>query len=361
MIAPFQDFPATRPAPRVTLKDIATASGVSTATVSLALRNSPRISDERKAFILEVCDRLGYVRDARLSELMSHLRKGGRGSVNGALGVLVTRPLDAERSYDAIHRELMVGIRRKAESEGYALNVFDVAKEGLRPQRLRQILDARGISAIVALPSDDHSSIRGFDFSGLAAIAIGSEDESLGLNRICPNYLKMMDQLMRETLAQGYRRVGVAPPLKRGLLRNRMINSSLDYHLYEMPEASRAPDYDGGLDDASAFQDWIRIHQPDLILGDRKTSATLEALGTQAPEEIGFAAFDTVGMPESVSGLSIPYQLIAEEAVRLLVSQSNDNVRGLPEIPETVVVDGRYRSSETTASRYQESMLLTAV
>ncbi len=361
MIAPFRDFPATRPAPRITLKDIATASGVSTATVSLALRNSPRISEERKAFILEVCDRLGYVRDARLSELMSHLRKGGRGSVNGALGVLVTRPLDAERGYDAIHRELMVGIRRKAESEGYALNVFDVAKEGLRPQRLRQILDARGISAVVVLPSDDHSSIRGFDFSGLAAIGIGSEDESLGLNRICPNYLKMMDQLMRETLAQGYRRVGVAPPLKRGLLRNRMINSSLDYHLYEMPEASRAPDYNSELDDASAFQAWIRIHQLDLILGDRKTSATLEALGRQAPEEIGFAAFDTVGMPESVSGLSIPYQLIAEEAVRLLVSQSNDNVRGLPEIPETVVVDGRYRSSETTASQFQESMLLTAV
>lgn len=46
--------------PRVTLKDIAEATGFSSNTVSLALRNSPRLPLETRTLILEAAERLNY-------------------------------------------------------------------------------------------------------------------------------------------------------------------------------------------------------------------------------------------------------------------------------------------------------------
>ncbi|MHC4887426.1 MAG: LacI family DNA-binding transcriptional regulator, partial [Planctomycetota bacterium] len=56
-----------RPNRRVTMRDIAQASGTSPATVSLALADSPQIAARTRVRILALCEELGYSR--------SHLRR----------------------------------------------------------------------------------------------------------------------------------------------------------------------------------------------------------------------------------------------------------------------------------------------
>ena len=57
---------------RPTLRDIAKDAGCTNATVSLALRESPRISPETRARVREVAAKLGYRPDPMLSALAAH-------------------------------------------------------------------------------------------------------------------------------------------------------------------------------------------------------------------------------------------------------------------------------------------------
>jgi LacI family transcriptional regulator, galactose operon repressor len=46
---------------RVTIKDVAAASGVSTATVSLVLREEPVVAEATRQRVLDAIERIGYV------------------------------------------------------------------------------------------------------------------------------------------------------------------------------------------------------------------------------------------------------------------------------------------------------------
>lgn len=56
---------------RVTIKDLARAAGVSTTTVSLALRDDARISQATRARVQAVAAQLGYSRDPALAALVA--------------------------------------------------------------------------------------------------------------------------------------------------------------------------------------------------------------------------------------------------------------------------------------------------
>ncbi len=73
------------PAPsagRPTIRDVAVAAGVSKSLVSLVLRNSPRVSEERRSRVLSVIDDLGYEMNLAARSLATR--------DNGTVGVLVS-------------------------------------------------------------------------------------------------------------------------------------------------------------------------------------------------------------------------------------------------------------------------------
>lgn len=74
-----------RPAPRATIDDVAREAGVSTATVSRALRDHPNVADETKRRVMSAVDRLRYVANANASRLAS-----GHGRTVGLVSPLLT-------------------------------------------------------------------------------------------------------------------------------------------------------------------------------------------------------------------------------------------------------------------------------
>jgi len=58
----------------VSTRRIAQLAGVSPTTVSLALHNSPKIPAETKQRVIKIARRLGYRPNARVAELMAHMR-----------------------------------------------------------------------------------------------------------------------------------------------------------------------------------------------------------------------------------------------------------------------------------------------
>ncbi len=94
---------------RVTLADVAQAAGVSPATVSMALNESPLVRSATRARILETAQRLGYTRHPMARRLA--MRKSDCLCVAFAAG-----------PENVFYWEVMRGIMEAAEREGYRLS-----------------------------------------------------------------------------------------------------------------------------------------------------------------------------------------------------------------------------------------------
>ncbi|PFN74844.1 LacI family transcriptional regulator [Bacillus sp. AFS076308] len=106
---------------RVTLKDVAEHAGVSRATASLIVRNSPNVSEKTRKKVLESMDELGYVYDRVAANL--------RSKRSSTVGVIFT---DIANTYFS---DLLKGVSTTLEAEGYTVllgTTFDSEEKQVR-------------------------------------------------------------------------------------------------------------------------------------------------------------------------------------------------------------------------------------
>jgi LacI family transcriptional regulator len=332
---------------RITMSEIAAHAGVSRAKVSLVLRHPTRGSPALAARVSAAITKLGYSRDPLHAALLSFRRTNATRPKHTTIAFLtVTAPNVTWRNFLS-HQQMFQGATRRATELGYSLEEFSLTPS-MSPKRLKSILLARNIHAIIVAPVPDGCRPADFDFSEFSGVGLGFSFGWPPVERVSNDHFQSIVLAMRECRARGYRRIGLI--VSRAVserLGNRWVAGYFlcqsEYPQHErliplMPETAA--------DISRALPGWLKKQKPDvLIYGNYEIG---ESLAHEVAPRIGLVNLHVESPEGHESGIYQASSEVGARAVEAVVSQLHHSVFGLVANPSQHLIPGRWVSGKTT-------------
>jgi LacI family transcriptional regulator len=321
---------------RVTLKDVAAATGLSVATVSRSLGASPLIPERTRVLVQAAAARLGYERDPMLAALASYRKTVAPVHYHGTLALMLVD----QRSDRALHkglRQTRQYCEQSAAGLGYKIEEFDLA--GVTQGRMLRQLAARNITGILFPPLRNPGRRLDLDLEAFSAVKIGDTLVAPHLNVIAPQHYYNTTLQVRRVWELGYRRIGFWLPRTVDERTSGAFSAAFWRCQQDMPAEHRLEICLPPTFDERVFRDWFLRNRPDFIIS---LAATLE-LYTQ---RLGLPKVP-VAFPSTLGGedMSLPqidenWQMIYHAAIRLLDGMIRHGERGVPAIPRRIGIEG---------------------
>ncbi len=332
----------------MSVRIIASKLSISPSTVSLALRSSPRISAQTRERVLREADKIGYRPNAKINELMSHLRMNGTRSNEACFGVIsfydTLRPWEQSRHLTQIH-EAMID---RGEKLGYRLESLGLNAPGMSPSRFRDVLDARGIQGLLCFGSPNFEEEFPEELDHFAVVTIGLSI-STPMHRVTSHFFNDLYSTLDRLYAMGYRRPGlllgeyeenrsahVYPSAYFGWCEH-VLGNPLLMPLLRIGDLQPEP-----------ILDWVRCNRPDVVvcvhLYDevKKLNEIFTSNGISVPGDVGIAAVSQLLEGTHLSGMQQNQELMGAWAVELLASRIMNQDFGVPSFPKVQMVESKW-------------------
>lgn len=319
---------------RPTIRSLAKLAGVSKATVSLALRDNPRIRQTERERIQKLAAEAGYEPNALMAQLLAQLRASQVPAYQNTLGLLYMTTAIAELNAVTTFREWFAACKARARQLGYGVDEFMLYESGMNAERLTKILDARNIRGLVVMGPFRQSVIPpGFDaiWKRFVAVVIGMRPVRPALSCAANDQFSTAKQAMFALRELGYRRPGLC------------INPEVDAHVEDrfqagfsigqknLPKNDRLPVFDFQPTARERFQRWVKIHRPDSIVTlHHEIKAWVEEMGLDVPGDVGLIHLDRVPELEGWAGTRQNHESVGYAAIDLVVGQLHRNEIGIP-------------------------------
>jgi LacI family transcriptional regulator len=330
--------------PRPTLTDIARSLGYSKNTISLALRASPQIPESTRQRVRAEADRLGYRRNAVVSQLMAQLRSARKSNLQAKLA-LVNANLDptAFRTHPTIPI-YVEGCERRAESLGYDFDRFWLHDPELTAERWLRILAARGIKGLILVGLMDTNHLPAQlapVWNRLPCIVTGVRTRDPALSFCCVDHYNLALTAFERALALGYRRPALVIDDVIDALVERRFSAGYLTGQRLVPRAQQIPVFGdvNGPGRADAFRRWLDRHEPDVVFTlYNSVLGWLKAAGRRVPSDIGVIQLEWRGSRPDIAGMNQHNLAAGEAAVDMVVSQIHSNEQGVQEFPRATMI-----------------------
>jgi LacI family transcriptional regulator len=312
----------TKPASRVTIRDVAAHAHVNISTVSRALNPEARhlISDEAVVRVIESARAVGY----RPNKLASALTSGR----SHVVGILLP---DIE---NAVFPPIIRGIEERLAAEGYAALIANAAGSAADRERvLEQMFERQVDGLVVATASRDDQVVRRCILEHVPVVLVNrSEDHRLAPEVVNDDFYSMQ-MAVDHLVGLGHRKIGhVAGPVnlatgfarsqgfQLAAQRNRIPNS----HMVEAAEFTRAA---GRIACAELLKRYRSITAivaaNDLIaLG---CYDCLAALGLRCPQDVSIVGHNDIPLVDMVNPplttVRIQHREMGRKAAQLLLER----------------------------------------
>lgn len=329
---------------RVSMRDIAKKIGVSHVTVSLALRDHPRISNAVRKKIREAAEEMGYRPDPMLTAL-SHYRKGkSEAFITAGIAWINAwkdpATLRGYREFDLYWK----GASAAAEKYGYRLEEFRLGEQ-YTPRRLHQILSTRGIRGLLLPPQYPQPEWDEFPWSEYSVVRFGRSLKSPRCHLVTADHVANTMLAFEKIRERGYKRVGFVTD-ERDLLRGHLFESGYLTAQRLVDESERLPVFVMNQflkeEQPGALAGWINQHRVEAIFTHiAEVPAMLKSIGLNVPDDIALAS--TTLLDTAVdTGIDQHPEEIGRVGFLMLNSLINDGARGIPAIFRQILVEGSW-------------------
>jgi LacI family transcriptional regulator len=329
--------------PDVTLAAVAERAGVHRSTVSLALRNHPRIPEETRRRIQALATQMGYRPNPLVSALMQLRRSMGPVPVRANLAYLTAFP--TRYGWREHPPNFFPGADARARELGYRITDFWLREPRMTPQRMARILKARGTHGIIISRPPPGTPTIDFPWNEFASVSLGVTLEEPDTHRVSHHHFYDARLAFDHARALGYRRIGLAVlHLKYPRAQQRWIGGVLARSL-EIPPEDRVEPLVLQHYVPQRLTDWIRRERVDVVISGETVPclAELSAARIRIPDDIGFAALNIFDREPVRAGVYHDPAHTGATAVDLLVSQLYRNEQGLPAVPTEVMLNGKWQ------------------
>lgn len=330
------------------LRHLARLADLSPSAVSLALRDSPKVSTATKKRVRQLAEKFGYRPDATVVAMMSHLRRPRAIRQSACFGVISfydsLRPWESSRH----QARIFAGMTQRALELGYRLEPIWLREPGMTFARMGDILATRGIEGLLCFGSPDFQQEFPRELGRCAVVTVGLS--------IRPPMHRVTSHFYNDTLAAlnrahelGYRRPGLVLGTYEET-RSALAHSSayLGWCEHHLGAGAALPILRVSKVEARSLAAWLEAHAPDVLLFVHLPEALLQLrvvlreIRPRLSRPLGIAVLSHVVDGTGFSGLQQNQHLIGAWAVELLAARIANRDLGLPANPRIEMVESEW-------------------
>ncbi len=330
---------------RITMAEVARMAKVHQTTVSLALRNDPRLPRETRQRIRQLAEDMGYRPDPMLSALNFYRSSKDTAKTQPSIAFIMRSRASFPPEHFFSDEQFLKGARRACERLGYRLVPFQIENSPTEGARLNRILRSRGIYGVIVASLDVTLRSLSLEWDCYSALCIESQHLKLSLHTVANNQCNITRTAVRRAAELGYQRIGLAvgeveeislgKPFTAGHLLEVREHKSL---AFIPPFTLYTGSYSALATDLGA---WVRENQIDAVLSNwGNIPALLEVTGLKVPADVGVASLDHNPRHGATAGMRQSHELVGERAVEGVALMMKTHQRGQIVLPNTTFVDG---------------------
>jgi DNA-binding LacI/PurR family transcriptional regulator len=311
----------------VTIRDVAKATGVSTATVSNVLNKTGKVGLDTRRVVLQAVKRMGYVPDVHARHLASRDRR--------TLGIIVS---DIENPF---FPEVVKGFETRARQLGYDVILSDTNYD---PRRTREAADrmmehkVRGVAIMTS-----EISVKLVHQLARRRIAVTFLDLAPArkyMSNLRIDYSSGVKQIVQHLYAKGHRRIAFVagrPGLKSNTVRLEAYEECMrDLGLEPGPVFPGDLRFEGGLAAGLSIAKLSSLPTAVVAVNDLTAVGVVKGLlnsGFRVPEDISVTGFDKTRLAEysnpSITTVDVHREILGQMAAEALHELSSaENPQG---------------------------------
>ena len=334
-----------------TLRTLAKTANVSKTTVSLCLRDHPRIRLEVRQRVQRLAIEAGYRPNALVANLFAQLRSSKTSAYQSTLGLLCVAKDPSELETVHTFRSWIAGCRARATEQGYGFDQLWIYEPGITPARLVKILDARNIRGLAVAGFYEGEAIsRDFDpiWKRSAAVALGTRPIWPVIHFASNDQYVTVFRAVRELIGLGYQRLGLCLGRHIDDILENKFTAGFDAAQRRLSIKQEVPMFNLQPGRKKAFAQWLERYQPDVVLTiHAEVREWIASLGLRVPADIGLAQLDKSEETIGWAGMEQNSELIGRSAIDMVIGQLHRNEIGLPPIQKSMLINSTWSLGET--------------
>ena len=335
---------------RVTHQDIAHKFGCDKSTVSLALRDDPRIPFKTRMQLRELAENMGYRPDPALAMLARQRWAKHDPEAGSTLAFIVNR----RRPFYSVQLPYLQGAKDRAAERGYQLQEFDL-DEYPSGHRASKVLYSRGIRGLIlaCIPPDELALTMALDWDKFTVVSLSHGWGHVPVNAVGINYFESTRMVWQEVASRGYQRIGAAlfQESPASIVDATRLGACYIAQRELVAPDQRIPVLLCDFEDKPAFFSWMKQHRPQVIVSrwGGVYDWLIEA-GCRIPDDVAFASFRVeVGRPIAGAGIMVDH--IGRAAVDMVIAQMHENRWGVPAIRQTLQLESVWTDGASLPDR----------